>query len=520
MRYGSGAVAGVIALETKRSDVPFGGSLEAAAGSDETYRQRARLRGTSQGWGWTAQLENFASDGYRENSRQESISGSVSLLTPEANWGENRLTLSANRSEFEDPGPLGRAAFEQDSRQSLQPDQNLEIENVTLSNQLRIGLGAEWQLDVKGSGSSTDRYSDYQGRISDGDSRSWDGEVVVSRTGEEWSLELGARYRWSDLDFERTQPFGSGTDRQLADLTRETWGGFVTASWEPTESLTLSAGASWDFYRLAGDASSPNDAANPRRNFSDTTRDNDYALEFGIEYQVTDRLKVWGRYDRSLRFPVLDEVAFFQGFESDLPFNTGLRPERGQGAELGFMLQEESQWKAGVTFFGQWMEDEIFFDAFSNINDNLSDTERLGMELELAWEADSWSLNLFYTQILARFQSGVDEGKRVPLVPRHSLSGTLTWHLTDAIDLGLEGSYLSDRSDGNDRGQLGQVIQFEKISSRTVWNLSAAWDINDSFSVFGRINNLFDEEYVATQFSGGIYPGVGRQALVGGRYQF
>ena len=514
VRYGSGAIAGVIALETKRSEVPFGGSVEVAGGSDETLRQRVQLRGTSQGWGWTTQLDNFSSDGYRENSRQESTSVSASILTPEATWGENRLTISGSRSQFEDPGALDRNSFEQNSRQSLLPDQNLEIETVTIANQLKINLGSEWRLNLKGAGSATNQYSDYQGRISDGDSRSWDGEAVVLRSGEEWSVELGARYRWSDLDF------SLGTDQQLAELTRETWGTFLIVSWEPTEELTLSAGASWDHYRLAGDARSPNDASNPRLNFSDKTSDSDYALEFGVEYQLTERLKVWGRYDRSLRFPVLDEVAFFQGFESNLPFNAGLRPEHGQGAELGVVLQDESHWKVGATLFGQWMEDEIFFDAFSGLNENLSDTERLGMELELAWQSERWSLNLFYTQILARFQSGVDEGKRVPLVPRQSLSGTLTWHLTEDLDLGLEGSYLSGRTDGNDRGELGQVIQFDEIPARTIWNVSANWEVNELLTVFCRVNNIFDEEYISSRFSGSIYPGVGRQALFGGRFQF
>ena len=520
VRYGSGAVAGVIALETKRSDVPFGGSLELSGGSDESYRQRAQLRGTSQGWAWTTQFENFTSDGYRDNSRQESTSASVSLLTPEADWGQNRLTFSASRAEFEDPGPLTRAAFLENSRQSLQPDQNLEINTVTVGDQLRIELGSEWQLDLKGSGVFTNRFSDYQGRITDGDSQSFDSEAVVSYTGEEWSLEAGLRYQHSELDFELRQPFGSGESQQLADLTRETWGAFAIVQWKPSEELTLSAGASWDYYRLDGDARDPNNETNPRRNFSDDSNDNDYALEFGIEYQVTDRLKVWGRYDRSLRFPVLDEVAFFQGFESDQPFNADLRPERGQGVELGAILQEEDQWKVKGTLFGQWLQDEIFFDAFSNQNENLSDTERLGVELELAWEAERWSFNLFYTQILARFQSGVDEGEGIPLVPRHSLSGTFTWHATEAIDLGLEGSYLTSRDDGNDRGELGQFIQFDKIPARTVWNLSAQWKARENLSVFLRVNNLFDEEYISTQFSGGIYPGAGRQALFGGRYQF
>lgn len=524
VRYGSGAVAGVIALETKRSTEAFEGSLEGAAGSDETFRQRLSLRGNASGWGWTTQLENFSSDSYRENSEQETTSGSVSLRSPEAHWGENRLTFSASRSRFEDPGPLGLDAFREDPRQSLQPDQFLESDTVTLANQLKINLGADWRLELKGAGSATRREVDNQRVVSDGDSQSWDGELVLVRTGEEWSFETGARFQRSELDFERSQPFGSGTDQQLADLSREVWGGFLIVRWEPTDELSLSVGASWDHYRLDGDARSPNDAENPRRNFSGDADDSDYAFELGVEYQLADGVKIWGRYDRSLRFPVLDEVAFFQGFESDLPFNAELNPERGQGVEIGIVVNdEEAGWEASVTLFGQWMEDEIFFDAFSNENENLAETERLGVEVELEWEADCWSANLFYAATLARFRSGVDDGRRVPLVSRHSVSGTLTWHLAENLDVGVEGSYLSARSDGNDRNNqavFGSGIQFREIPERVVWNLTSSWDVNDSLTLFCRVNNVFDESYISTQFSGGIYPGVGRQALFGGRIQF
>ena len=521
VRYGSGALAGVIALETKRSEEAFSGSFEGTAGSDETSRQRLYLGGQSKGWGWTVQGEHFDSDGYRENSSLETSSASISILTPESEWGENRLTLSASRAQFEDPGALSLDAFREDPRQSLQPDQVLESKTVTLGDQLKVNLGSEWSLEFKVAGSATNRNADYQGQISDGDSRSLDGDIVLSRQGDEWSFETGARYRYSDLDFDRTQPFGSGTDQQFAELSRVTYGGFVTARWEATDALTISAGASWDSYRLDGEARSPNAPTNPRRNFSGDAKDGDYALEFGFEYQLTERSRVWGRYDRSLRFPVLDEVAFFQGFESEIPFNTDLRPERGQGVEFGIIIEDEDAgWKASSNVFGQWLEDEIFFDAIANINENLDETERLGIETELSWENDRWGASFFYAATLARFRSGVDEDQRVPLVPRHTLSGTLTLHLTEAIDLGLEASYVSNRLDGNDRGELGQAIQFREVPGRTLWNVTASWAVNDSFTVFGRINNVFDEQYISTQFSDGIYPGVGRQALFGGRIQF
>ncbi|GHC46705.1 TonB-dependent receptor family protein [Roseibacillus persicicus] len=519
VRYGSGASAGVIALETRRNVEEFTGSVEGTVGDDETYRQRLRLGGVSEGWSWTVQGEHFDSDGYRANSGHDSSTVSLSILSPEARWGESRTTFSASRSCFEDPGALDWRSYQKDPRQSLFPDQSLENETVSLGKQIELKLGEDWSFELKGSASHTERVADYQGRVSDGVLKSWEGEAVFARKGEAWSIEAGGRYRWSQLDFERSQPFGSNVDVQLADLSREVWGGFVTMRWEPVDNWAFSAGASWDSYRLDGDAQSPNDAANPRRNFSGETSDGDYALEFGFEYQLTEQARLWGRYDRSLRLPVLDEVAFFQGFESDLPFNTGLRPEHGQGGELGVVWEDEG-WTAKATFFGQWMEDEIFYDAVANVNDNLPETERLGMELELNWEGDCWDVNLFYAATLSRFQSGAEEGRRVPLVPRHSLSGTLTWHLFEQVDLGLEGCYSSSRVDGNERVVMGQLRDFREIPGYVVWNVSASWEVSEACTVFCRVNNLFDRDFISTQYSDAIYPGTGRQALVGARWEF
>ncbi len=518
VRYGPSAVAGVIALETK-TDRELGWESETTFGSDETFRQRLSLSTPLSGWQFGAQLEHFSTDGYRENSDQESTSASFSFLTPEAVWGKNRVLLSASRNHFQDPGPLSLSAFREDSRQSLQPDQSLQSESLTLANQLTLFLGSDWELAAKGRVGQRQRESDYQGRLTQGDFLDWDGELVLSREGEDWNLELGYRYTRSELDFERSNR-GSARGRQFADLSRESQGAFGIVRWEPNERWAFSAGGSWDRYRLDGQAREPNDPNNDLRNFSGNTEESEWAYEIGVEWKLTDDSLLWLRYDRSVRFPVLDEVAFFQGFDSPTPFNAELRPETGQGLELGWRQETNEHWTWGATLFGQWLQDEIFFDGFSNLNENLPATERLGAELSVSHKGDCWDAGLFYNATFARFRDGFDDGERVPLVPRHSLSGSLTWHATSSLDLGVEGRFVSQRSDGNDRGELAQLIQFREIPSYSVWNATARWELNEHCSFFLRCNNLFDEDFISTQFSNGIFPGAGRQFLVGAKLTY
>ncbi len=520
VRHGPGAVAGVIALKTRQARDESELSLRVLSGSDATNRQQFVAASQLGGWGIRLTGEYFETDGFRDNSAQDSLSGALSVVTPEAAWGDLRLTLTANESRFEDPGALSLSNFREDSRQSFFPDQVLESENYSLGQQLALNGGEHWEVQLRSRGGYNRRDVDYQGRLSDGETIDGAGEVVFVWKKEEWQVEAGLRGDVSHLDFERSQPLGAGLDEQSADLTRSTWGGFLLARWEPTERWAFTAGASWDFYRLDGEGRSESSPDDPRRNFSNSTTDGEAAFEFGAEFQVSERIKAWARWDQSVRFPVLDEVAFFQGFDSDIPFNTGLQPELGRTVEVGLIWEEEDSWSVGITLFGQWTEDEIFFDAFANVNDNLSDTERLGLELNASWESQHWEAGLFYNATLARFRNDLDDGERVPLVPRHSVFGHLTWKPTSEIKLGLEGQYVSSQLDGNNRGEIGRLIQFRDVPSRVLWHATASWKVNEHLAFFGRVNNVLDRDFVSTQFSGGIFPGSGRQFILGGKVSY
>ena len=516
VRYGPDALAGVIALETRRPSEELAGSLEVTFGSDETFRQRLSLSSGVAGWGAAVQVENFVTDGYRDNSARESTSVNLSLISPEADWGSYRLTVGATRAFFEDPGVLSLSQFLSDPRSSSIFDEDLENETLSLGNRLQVSLGAGWDLVVKGSVSLSSREANFLQQTNEGDFIEGSGEVALTWEGEQWTLETGLRGRWSALDFERF----SQVEEQDADLSRTSFGGFLTTRWEPDSRWTFSAGASWDRYLLSGDASSPTSPADAGLNFDGSASTGEGAFELGVEYELSKQAKVWARYDRSVRFPVLDEVAFFQGFTSAVPFNADLQPEKGQGVELGASWEGLSGWTVKGTVFAQRLEDEIFFDNFVNINENLPETERLGAEVQLGWEFDWGKAGLFYNYTYARFSGRVDEGRRIPLVPEHSFFASLTWSIREDLDLTVEGNYLSARNDGSDRGELGRFISFDEIPGRVLWNLSASWRPWPEVTLFCRVNNVFDEAFISSQFSGGIFPGVGRQILAGGKYEF
>ena len=53
-----------------------------------------------------------------------------------------------------------------------------------------------------------------------------------------------------------------------------------------------------------------------------------------------------------------------------------------------------------------------------------------------------------------------------------------------------------------------------------LYDLSVNYDFSERATLFGGIDNLFDEEYLSTAFGTGLYPGEGRKATIGLRYSF
>ena len=519
VRYGSGASAGVIALKTKRGDGSFSGSLSSAAGSDDTFRQRISLNTPLAGWDLSFSGEDLRTNGFRENSAEASTAGSFSLLTPEADWGENRISISFSDSQFEAPGPLTLQQLRENSEQSFQDNQEFGSQILRAANSLEWKISETLTLNARGSWVHREREAELDLTTTDFDSVVGDGELVLKWQKEQLALEAGLRGRLSDAEFVRLQPLGSSTDIQLADLQRETLGGFLIVQGEPVDGFVISAGASWDRYQLEVDAVNPTMPTNNSTNFQGETDENGFAYELGLEYQITEHLGIWARYDRSLRFPVLDEVGFFQGFPSDPPFNSDLSAERIESFEIGL------QWKSkhleiSSNVFSSKSEDEIFFNGLTGLNENLPEISRLGWESKISWQSDHWRFNFFYDALLARFEGGIDDGNRVPLVPRNSFSASSVWSPTYWASLGLEVSFQDSSPDGNDRGELGEFLDFEALPSRTVWNLQARLQPKDDFTIFCRINNLFDRSFATTAFSGGFFPAPGRQLIIGGKYEF
>jgi len=154
-----------------------------------------------------------------------------------------------------------------------------------------------------------------------------------------------------------------------------------------------------------------------------------------------------------------------------------------------------------------------------------------GLELSAAYNWDFGHLNvpfnLEYTWTnKAEFESSFDSdfdpwgdveaGDELPYIPEHQLRAS-TGIIGDRWRFNIAANYISKLR--TKAGQ-GAFIDAESTDSRVVWDTVAAWDLTPKFSTYIKIDNLFDETYIAARRPAGARPGLPRTAYLGLTYRF
>lgn len=521
VRYGSGALGGVIALETRASDAELEGSLETLLGSfaSETYRGRLSL--PLGDWSLGVHLDRNLSEGYRASSGFDSTAWSAVLQSPENERFAGRWFLSGSDLEFENPGSLSRAQFVDNPRQSINERFGFADQFINQSRSIRAAQKLLWKsgddrkLTLNASWLRRERESNFgPGSHSDQDLDTWFLEGVFTDRRGDFSFEIGLRSQLDQLDNSRFAEIQRKTLFGTADLERGSFGAFILARQELSDRLALTAGIGWDRWSLdtaTHDFNSPDD---PALNFSRDRNDDGLSAELSLELDFKKDWTAWLRYDRIYRFPVADEIAAYQGYLLAEPFNADLAPERGHGVELGWEFDRDP-WRYQGALFSQWLEGEIGFDFRENLNVNFADTRRLGLENRLDWQNDSWAVSLNHSLTFARYRSGDFRGSDVPLVPRQIFSGRVDWSPIARLSLGLEALHVGSSPEGNDFEN-----SREELPSRWLFNSSARWKVRENLDFHLKVENLLAEHYATLKYQDQWYPGNGRKLVIGLKYEF
>lgn len=236
----------------------------------------------------------------------------------------------------------------------------------------------------------------------------------------------------------------------------------------------------------------------------------------GANFEVTPTIDLYANYSESYRPKVYaDAVPLSSGQVTSGDLEEG----NAWQADLGLRGDPTPYLAWDVSIFH--MEFDGQTGTVGNTVQNVGDAEYEGVELAVEfdvirfWDALSGdkradqigSLKPFYvlTALDAEFVNGPNTGKTPQYAPDTLMKGGVEYAYKDRVKVQLAGTFADDHF--GDDGNTDQRI----IPSYKVWDLTAEVKVyKDIVSIFGGINNLFDENYFARVTSTGIDPADGR----------
>ena len=202
--------------------------------------------------------------------------------------------------------------------------------------------------------------------------------------------------------------------------------------------------------------------------------------------------KIKGSYGTAYKAPSLNQR--FQDFPAFFFFaNPDLQPEESTGFDAGFeQALNDNRVQFGATYFNNDITDliQVAFDpvTFTSTLVNIGNASTEGVEVFASADVtDDVRLRADYTYTQARNE---DTDTELLRRPRHKASLTAGWTPTDALLLSATLLYVGETLDV-DRATFANVT----LPDFFLVNVAADYKLNDSMSLFGRVDNLFDEDY-------------------------
>lgn len=445
--WGTDAIGGVVSITTKHPEDGLGGSAFGEFGSFNTFRGGAALESGSEAGDFRLALSGITTDGI---SKADENNGNTEddpfeSLTASAKGGLNlgpdiRLAATAlwSQSDLDFDGfVFGAQGNVSDA------DQGSETEEFSTNVSLEAPLfnGKLENLVVLG-------YSEISRGFFANGAPSFDAE------GE----RLSFRYQGTlELDDQNVLAFGAEREETTSsgdDVSID--GVFALYEVKPSEQLTLTGGLRLDDHETFG---------------SETT--GRVAAAYNPNSQVTLRAS-WGQ---GFKAPTLFQLSG-GGFA---PPNPGLKPETSEAFDVGVdWRMANGSAEVSFTVFQADIRDLISFASTGYFNEAEVDTQ--GIELSGRIDINDWmSLSASYGYTDATDTAG----DSLIRIPEHSGDVTLSVN----PDGPFSGAVLV-RYNGEEPNSNGTTLD-----GWTRVDVTGGYELNENVELFGRIENLFDEEY-------------------------
>ncbi|MGN2395717.1 TonB-dependent receptor PqqU, partial [Klebsiella quasipneumoniae] len=293
---------------------------------------------------------------------------------------------------------------------------------------------------------------------------------------------------------------------------------YLQTQWQLTDKLSLDAGVRYssvwfdsnDYYITPGNGDDSGDANYHK-----------WLPAGSLKYALTDAWNVYLSAGRGFETPTINELSYRSDNQSGLNF--GLKPSTNDTVEIGSKTRIGNGLLTAALFQTD-TDNEIVVDSSSGGRTsykNAGKTRRQGMELGLDQQfGESWRLKAAWTWLDATYRTNVCgdascNGNRIPGIARNMGYASFGYQPEQGWYAGSDIRYMSDIM-ANDENTA-------KAPSWTVVGLTTGykWSYGRmDMDLFGRVDNLFDREYVGSVIvneSNGRYyePAPGRNYGIG-----
>lgn len=471
VNYGSHGIGGVVDLRTEDTFgyVDEGVFLEGEIGSNDYYRTGASAFVARDDWGLSLGAATLTTDNERDNDDFEnrSVTARFDYLLAE----HLTFELLGNYSESEKgvPGNItAPTSLDEGDTESwlISPGLKYAPEDLTI------------HLFYSRSESERDDYSTGQfGADSNAKVNTDELNLQVDYKLTDGVLfTFGGLYRNDEIESARA-PL-SGAFASAYDDRYKQAGAFAQVLYRLTDDLELRGGIRYDDFSA----------------YDDVWTGNIEAIYTIDSYD----LSFFAKLSESFAPPTLLDVAYnpssvIVNAEESVSYEVGLRQN---------LYNDSFEWT--LVFFRNEIEEFIAYDFDTFTTYNIGEVTTEGVELSVDYSlTEKVGLGLGYTYLTAENDK---TGDRLVRRPRHALQLSANYFITDNLSVGAVGiGYFDSKEVGNvDHGDSFVV------------NLVANCDINDTWSIFARAENVLDREYESV----GGYPSLGRTGYIGARMKF
>lgn len=477
VRYGSGAVGGVINIVTKKGDRRKS-SLDAYTGSwgmhGYTLTDSGRAGATS--WLVSGSLEQreyyaFPHGANTDHSRGDIAKKSLSLRLDQDLTDQTSLTVKAYHQDYHGHGSTYKA-----------DPAGWYLTANKLIDRLVNDYSVTYHFKKQTAQPGFLRYfNDYQRTY-------WSNHYFTRTQGLEWqdNWQLGS-HQHVTAGAEWTEDMGTNYEAHYIDKKRHNQA-FYAEDALTFGKFTVTPGLRWDRNSTFGSHQTPRLAMN---------------------YKANDAFNVYASWGRVFSPPRLNDQFYMTTSRGQITSqgNENLQPEEGYTETLGFQYQagpktvlEGSVFHSNLQHVIRWNRAVMPHEA-----ENLDEEDKRGFEL--TWKQkvnDKWDYEGGYSYIRTK----VDKGA--------GLTFDTTYNQPNGYHAGIHYHSGKWQAGADMTAGTGRNDTYYRNNSYVVWNVSASYSPDAATKMYVKVNNLNDEAYDLYH----NYPAAGRNWQVGVKKKF